>query len=147
MLPSAPSTNSQCYAGFIPLCFPFWAKHRLFWISFPITQNGFFSTESSSDSSAYTDFDAFYFLIPPSLHTCLALSTSLTAFWVTQVSPDDACLKLTVIGVDFVDCFEKEQRFCPASFKWQVETGREKDTNPDIIHKEKVLVHLRTGKD
>ena len=105
------------------------------------------SSAPGTGISAYTNLDAFYFLMPSSLHTSLALSTSLTVFWVTQVSPDNACLKLIVIDVNFVDCFEKNQRFCPASFSWQVQTQREKDTNPEIIHKEKELVHLRTGKD
>lgn len=42
---------------------------------------------------------------------------------------------------------ENPQRFCPAFFKWQDQTGREKSANPEIIRKEKESVHLRTGKD
>lgn len=121
-LPSAPSTNSQCYAGLIPICFPFWAKCRLFSTSFSITQNGFFSTESSTGISTYTNFDALHFSMWSSVDTSLAPSTSLTAFWVRQVSPHDVCLKLTVTDVNFVDC--------PASFSCQVQTGREKRHQP-----------------
>jgi len=29
---------------------------------------------------------------------------------MTQVSPDDSCLKLTVIDFNFVDCFEKNPK-------------------------------------
>lgn len=88
------------------MSFSFWAKHRLFSISFSVIQKGFFSTKVALPS--FSHFDTFCFLMPSSsLHTSLALSIRLPVFWVTQISPDSACLKLIVIDVNLVDCFEK----------------------------------------